>query len=373
MNDQLRQLLNNRASTVKPAELTDGAIGAGRRLGHVRKTTASAVAAVAAMALAGGYFVLEPGTGTTAPADAGDGATWTAIPDTLTYRWYERFTAFQVSNGSEETIELPYTEDEDPFPHWQVSPDGRSISVADADGLRVGALKDGGRPPLAYKDSGLCEAQSWSPDSTQVMVASCDGDTTKLAIVDVASGDTKVIKAVNTADSAIWTADGKHLVWGDPESGYTIADTDGGSRRDFKAGEVSTDPADYMYGQPTDQVADQGVTAVSSDGRYVCHEVRVGADALDPDFVLYPGQAYSSYSCDALIDTTTGEAVTLPGDSAEWLVEAVFGPDGEILGRVWNTETSQFSTVLYDKGFDLIDSRLEAEVSGNAKMGSYTR
>lgn len=366
MNDQFRDLLHSRAAHVKDTPLSAGAIRTGRRLKHLRKAATAAVAVAVAAGTVSGYLAFKSGDATALPADIGDTAVWTAIPDSMTYKWDQGYDAIRVSGGASDSIELPYSDSQSDAPQWQISPDGGSVSVVDDAGLRIGVL-DGSRPEMVYEDPDLCKAQNWSPDGAKVLVGRCTGTRTDLVIVDADSGDRKVIEDVGAMSSATWTADGSQLVWGDPEAGYTISDSSGRRRDSFDAGQVSQDPADYMYGEQTDKVVDLGVTGVSADGRYVCHSVYWGRESPGGD--LAP---VSNHACDALIDTTTGQTARLSADEVEWFGEAVFSPGGGVLARGRHEATGQFVTVLFDKDFKVIDTLAEGEATSNSVMGSYT-
>ncbi|GAA4906057.1 hypothetical protein LX16_3426 [Stackebrandtia albiflava] len=400
MTTRLRRSLRDSANDVTHRSLTEAAIRSGRRMRLVRNSMTGLAAVIVAAGVVGGYAVMRPGETGAPPAEetATETTAWTALPATVVYQWYDEYTAVSVTDGVETSIRLPYSEDDGtadrPPARWTVSPDGGLVTVVHDDALRIGPL-DGSEPTVVLQREGLCHSLTWSPDSRSVLVGVCSDDANSLLVVDVETGAAVEIADVGELRSALWTSDGGYLVWGHPDHGWTIADPDGGNRRDFDAGDLpsewselmpeadrqrmddcvaereanpGSDCEDWLLGEKTARPWE--ITGVSPDGRYVCHQVLAVYDSTSEGFEPGDGPE-SSFDCNVIWDTVTDRKVT-PGGLDDYR-EVVFGPTGEILTRGHPAGDATPTLHLFDAGLSLIDSREEGDGdSADSQLGSYT-
>lgn len=379
MSQRLRNLLHEGAEAAKVPELAEPAMQAGHRLRRGRLVAAGIAVAAATTLLSAGYTAFVPSeVDRWVPAVTDASSPWLTLPETMTFTDDYMYTIYRESAKGQDTYQLPVDPDFKDVGGWGVSPDGTGLSMIDADGLRIGEVSQE-LPPLSFEAQWLCAVQAWSPDSTEIMVADCAKPQIDLVFVSTTTGrELRRITDVGGLDSAVYTGDGEHIVWGNSADGYTIAKPDGTGRKPFETGTVPQDPAEIWPGavpaNPTDRAFSAAVRGVSFDGRYVCHEVVEadepatdlasvspddGSDAADAAML----GAVSPTDCDYLVDTSTGEAVTVDGGTVDG---AAFGPRGEMLLGVVS-EDGGYQVRLLDPDGKLIDSRdIRSDVDGNA-------
>lgn len=384
MSQRLRGLLHDSAEVTGVSEFAESAMRSGRRLRR-RRTVMLGVAVVAATALLGaGYAALAPGQTTVyVPAATDPLAPWQLLPRTMTFTDDYMYTIFKESAEEHHTVQLPVDADFKDVGGWEVSPDGTGISMVDDDGLRIGEVSEE-IPPLRYEAEWLCGAQTWAPDSTEIMVADCAEQDIDLVFVSTRTGkELRRIRDVGDLGSAIYTGDGKHVVWGNPTDGYTIAEPDGAKAESLDVGTVPEDARKIWpdIAANGEHAFSRAVTSVSFDGRYVCHDVVDSKDKADtrtvsPDdggdaAVFAMNSASSGLDCDYMIDTTTGEPVVVDGGTLDG---AAFGPNGEMLLGVMIDDEQNYEVRLLNEEGELIDSReVRSDLAGQSEsgLGSY--
>jgi len=371
VNQETTSWMSSRADAVRPASLADGAIRAGRWAKR-RRAMAMGAAAVAVVGLVmGTYLHLAPGQGTAyVPAATDPTVEWTSLPDRLTFRDDYRYGMLvRDADGGSHDYRLPVDPDFDPVGGWAISPDGSSVSVVDGDGLRIGPVSDD-LPPLVHRAPMLCGTQTWSPDSREIMVADCSNEQVDLVFVSTVTGEElDRIRDVGALGTAKYMGDGSRLFWGNNRDGYFVADRDGDRRTRLEVGEVPADAESEVLGPVEDDepyTVSRTVTAVSMDGRYVCHELSRSAtsapepyvatefDRDDEDAAMFAMKSATSYTdCDYLLDTSVGGRVEAKDG---FIVAAVFGPNGEMMLGV--SLADAYRVDLVSSEMDLIDSRV---------------
>lgn len=386
MTQKLRRVLHDSAHDSKVPGFAVSARNRARRLRRTRRLATATAAAVAVLGLAAGYAGTQPVDVT------GDSATptpsWSDIPSRRYYTAYDDGVPSVVKTNGDEWQQTTLAIRPDLDDTWTISPDGRWWSLNDDDGLHIGPLQDadqnvrGTLPAVAeLAEPSLCGPHSWSPDASRIIVGDCQSDEGALLIVDAETGvvlqrieapagmSAEVMRTPYSV--AVWLADGGHIVWGNYRDGFTIAGPDGGDAKPFEAGDVAArwDEAFPPEESPFDgSPFTSGISGISADGRYVCHEIDLGKgdmienyEPIDPDETPNPPGGY----CGALIDTRTGETFSPGGVEIRQVVR--FSPTGEMLivataGNEENPDSPTTTVYLVDANNHIVEEAAETAV-----------
>jgi TolB protein len=203
-----------------------------------------------------------------------------------------------------------------------VSPDGAHIAFVDSNGNVVVSDRDGGQRRTVSRGSiGAGYEPAWSPDSKRLLVARGAAGEVTMGIVTVASA--KFVALRHQPAEAIhhlWSADGQHLGYATGTCEIGVADADGGNARIVPVfGDLDkvVNPKERRSCDPY---------SISPDGRLIAVNQRTGDE---PD-----GDIGRDLFANALIDTRTGQNVTLPVQGG--ITAILFETDGDLLVRTGN-------------------------------------
>jgi len=201
-----------------------------------------------------------------------------------------------------------------------VSPDGASIAYIDPSGSVAVADRDGQNLRTVLPGSaGDGFEPVWSPDSQHLLAAQgVLGGTITYGIITVASGTfTPLPHQIQDAIHPLWSADGKHIGYATGTCQLGAADADGGNAHLVPVFGDMNNAGNPQKRRSCDPFS------ISPDGSLIAVNQRTGND---PD-----GDIGRDLVANALIDTRTGDNVTLPVTGT--VTAILFQPDGGILVR----------------------------------------
>ncbi|MEU5788495.1 hypothetical protein ABZ754_12280 [Micromonospora purpureochromogenes] len=365
MNDQrLRLDLTELAEEVTPVDLRDRALRTSRRIGIQRAIATSAAAVVLFGAATGTAFAIMPNRGadpvpgttpsvtaspspTASPTPSPSGSPSIAPPVTSTSSQPASSASFgrlhygPVLTGEVDTAHLySWTPGGTPVRRLAlpagpaelnaaVSPDGRRVAwVEDGGALWTSALDGSGKRKLHDLVDNMCWSPTWSPNSRQLTVrlGAADGSFSKAGLLDVSSGAFTEVAGFQGCHP-VWAADGT-VAFADGSNGtVVVTDRTGTGRRTIPG-----------LGSKGSRYVCFDVASISPDGR------RVALFRIDRDGTY--GDAARDLRVNAVLDTRTGNAVTLPLGGRE-LRQAYFQEDGSLVARV--RSGGRYTLILIDK------------------------
>ncbi|MEU4716880.1 hypothetical protein AB0F73_24955 [Micromonospora purpureochromogenes] len=365
MNDQrLRLDLTDLAEEVTPVDLRDRALRTSRRIGIQRAIATSAAAVVLFGAATGTAFAILPNRGadpvpgttpsvtaspspTASPTPSPSGSPSIAPPATSTSSQPASSATFgrlhygPVSSGGADTAHLyswmpgdtPVRRLALPVNPAQlnaaVSPDGRRVAwVEDGGALWTSALDGSGKRKLHDLVDNMCWSPTWSPNSRQLTVrlGAADGSFSKAGLLDVSSGTFTEVAGFDGCHP-VWAANGT-VAFADGSNGtVVVTDRTGAGRRTIPG-----------LGSKGSRYVCFDVASISPDGR------RIALFRIDRDGTY--GDAARDLLVNAVLDTRTGNAVTLPLGGRE-LRQAYFQADGSLVARV--RSGGRYTLILVDK------------------------
>jgi Tol biopolymer transport system component len=133
------------------------------------------------------------------------------------------------------------------------------LAFSRADGALAVAAEDGSALlQVSSPRGGEVVSHSWSPDGRRIAFSRCRGrNCSEGSVYVVSAGGTGERLVVSRAGSAVWLADGKHLLVGRSDKpGHWIVAASNGSRRRFTAPRLAAAP---------------GSPRLSPDGRWLIH------------------------------------------------------------------------------------------------------
>ncbi|MER6591690.1 hypothetical protein ABT214_07540 [Micromonospora purpureochromogenes] len=376
MNDQrLRLDLAALAEEVTPVDLRDRALRTSRRIGIQRAIATSAAAVVLFGAATGTAFAFlpnrgaDPIPGTTpsvtaspspiaSPTPSPSGSPSIAPPATSTSSQPASSATFgrlhygPSSSGGADTAHLYSWKPGDtpvrrlalPVNPAQlnaaVSPDGRRVAwVEDGGALWTSALDGSGKRKLHDLVDNMCWSPTWSPNSRQLTVrlGAADGSFSKAGLLDVSSGAFTEVAGFDGCHP-VWAANGT-VAFADGSNGtVVVTDRTGAGRRTIPG-----------LGSKGSRYVCFDVASISPDGR------RIALFRIDRDGTY--GDAARSLSANAVLDTRTGNVMTLPLGGRE-LRQAYFQADGSLVARV--RSGSRYTLILVDKAGKKVAEKAES-------------
>ncbi|MBQ0891524.1 hypothetical protein KBX37_00125 [Micromonospora sp. U56] len=376
MNDQrLRLDLADLAEEVTPVDLRDRALRTSRRIGIQRAIATSAAAVVLFGAATGTAFAILPNRGadpvpgttpsvtaspspTASPTPSPSGSPSIAPPATSTSSQPASTATFgrlhygPFTPGGADTAHLYSWKPGDtpvrrlalPVNPAQlnaaVSPDGRRVAwVEDGGALWTSALDGSGKRKLHDLVDNMCWSPTWSPNSRQLTVrlGAADGSFSKAGLLDVSSGAFTEVAGFDGCHP-VWAANGT-VAFADGSNGaVVVTDRTGAGRRTIPG-----------LGSKGSRYVCFDVASISPDGR------RIALFRIDRDGTY--GDAARSLSANAVLDTRTGNVMTLPLGGRE-LRQAYFQADGSVVARV--RSGSRYTLILVDKAGKKVAEKAES-------------
>ncbi|MDG6101207.1 hypothetical protein Daura_00230 [Dactylosporangium aurantiacum] len=330
MSDPLHTGLSEIADKVAPADLLDRSLRRSRRIGQRRAMAAAGGVTLAVVAAVGvtlgvnGPDRPSPGpeiSATAAPSPpvlpssappSSPSVPSSSPPVAGSVAGLPGWLYYQPAAGSSGTTTLarldggrlvPVASGVD-FP--TVSPDGTAIAALDGDRVVITDRDGKHRRHLGSGLAGVGYEPAWSPAGDRILVAGGPADSRpRYGVLTVATGAFTPLPHDPGGIHYLWSGDGKRLGYATGECRIGVADADGGNARLV----------------PTVRSCDP--FSLSPDGSMIAVDVILpGQDAGD----IGPNR-----TADAIIDTSTGKAVTLPVTGA--VTQILFGSDGTILVR----------------------------------------
>ncbi|WFE50978.1 hypothetical protein [Micromonospora sp. WMMD1155] len=198
-----------------------------------------------------------------------------------------------------------------------VSPDGRRAAWVEENGdLWVADVDGSGRRKLGEGADNNCGSPAWLPNSRQLTVRlnPAAGASAGARLLDVSSGVYSELPVFDGCH-AVWAADGTLAFADGTSGGVVITDRTGADRRTIPG----------LGGKSSEYVCFD-IASLSPDGR------RLALFRIDRDSETY-GDAGRDLIANAVLDTRTGKAVTLPLGGRQ-MRQVFFQPDGSMVVRL---------------------------------------
>jgi TolB protein len=187
------------------------------------------------------------------------------------------------------------------------------------------------------------QVPAWSADGTKLLIAAPDP-----GVLTVSTGTFKKLPKSLDGKNFRWSGDGNRLIYGTSSCRLKVADATGTSGRTVPGlgdPETARNPDGTAVCRP--------LSADPTGGRITAPLVSVGSDGGDP-------------IADAVVDTATGEVLSLPVTGQ--VSGVLFGPDGNLLVRTRNSVLYVFTP----DGTLLVQAK-EPAVLQNLELLAYTR
>jgi TolB protein len=338
-DDLLRDSLRQIGDQAEPVDFVDRSLSRSKRIGRNRRLISGA-AMVAVLGLAGGLTwqlgppwtnqstpavnpsaapsAVDPPPPSLSPSPTASPSSTQPVAESITGPFYyaDSDRLVRVNESDVDTVldAGAYSAN--------VSPDGAHIAFVDGNGNVVVSDRDGGqRRTLSRGSIGAGYEPAWSPDSKRLLVAKGAAGEVTMGIVTVASGRfTALPHQPAHAIHYLWSGDGQHLGYATGTCEIGVADADGGNARIvpvFGDLDKAVNPKQRRSCDPY---------SISPDGGLIAVNQRTGDQ---PD-----GDIGRDLFANALIDTRTGQNVTLPVTGG--ITAILFEPDGDLLVRTSN-------------------------------------
>ncbi|MFG1867878.1 TolB family protein [Micromonospora arborensis] len=367
MNEErLRLDLNDLADEVDRVDLRDRALRTSRRLGIQRTIATSAAALVLIAAATGAALAIRPERAldpmpadsptisispsptpdpTPSPSTSSlvapppDGSSGTTVtfgrlvygPASSggDYPATGHLLSWQPGDAPDRLLDLPFVA---ALTNATVSPDGRRAAwVEDNGALWVANVDGSGRRKLSDGVDNNCGSPAWLPNSRQLTVRlnPAAGASAGAGLLDVSSGAYTKLPVFDGCH-AVWAAASGTLAFagGSSTAGVVITDRTGAGRRTIPG----------LGGKSSEYVCFD-IASLAPDGR------RIALFRIKRDSETY-GDAGRDLIANAVLDTRTGKAVTLPLGGRQ-MRQVFFQSDGSMVVRLRSND--RYTLLLVDE------------------------